>query len=95
METIPDFEYDPAKSRANFEKHGIDFETAQELWRDAQGRVGPTVSPDEPRWMLVAMLEGKLWSAIFTDRDGRVRLISVRRSRPKETANYGRQDYHR
>jgi uncharacterized protein len=28
------FEYDPAKSEANAEKHGIDFEEAQTLWDD-------------------------------------------------------------
>lgn len=95
MEIIPEFEYDPAKSLTNLEKHGIDFETAQALWLDRRKCLGPTVSPDEPRWMLVAMLDGKLWSAIFTDRESRVRLISVRRSRPKEAANYGRQDDQR
>ena len=26
------FEYDPTKSNANLEKHGIDFEEAQDLW---------------------------------------------------------------
>ncbi|WP_082829716.1 BrnT family toxin [Ectothiorhodospira sp. BSL-9] len=28
------FEYDPFKSQLNLEKHGIDFEDAQELWQD-------------------------------------------------------------
>ena len=64
METIPEFEYHPAKSQANLEKHGIDFETAQALWLDGRKALGPTVSPDEARWMLVAMLDGKLWSAV-------------------------------
>ena len=95
METIPEFEYDPAKSRANYEKHGIDFETAQALWLDERKALGPTASPDEMRWMLVAKLDGKLWSAIFTERKGRARLISVRRSRPQEAASYGRQDDQR
>ena len=27
-----EFEYDPAKSRANAQKHGIDFEQAKALW---------------------------------------------------------------
>jgi uncharacterized protein len=27
-----DFEFDPAKSAANLEKHGIDFVRAQALW---------------------------------------------------------------
>ena len=28
------FEYDPDKSAANREKHGIDFDEAQALWND-------------------------------------------------------------
>lgn len=28
------FEFDEAKSRANLDKHGIDFVTAQGLWKD-------------------------------------------------------------
>lgn len=85
------FEYDPAKSAANLAKHGIDFETAQALWSDDRYIEGPTASPDEERWMRVAVLDGKLGSAIFTYRNGRIRLISVRRSRPKEALQYGCQ----
>ena len=29
-----EFEFDEAKSAVNLAKHGIDFMTAQELWRD-------------------------------------------------------------
>jgi len=28
------FDFDPAKSRANRAKHGIDFDAAQALWND-------------------------------------------------------------
>ncbi len=31
---MPGFEYDVEKSRANLEKHGIDFVDAQALWDD-------------------------------------------------------------
>ena len=84
------FEFDPAKSAANLAKHGIDFVTAQALWDDPDGVSGPTPGPGERRWMLVAVLKGKLWSAVHTFRDERVRLISVRRSRPKEAIQSGR-----
>ncbi|MGH9625589.1 MAG: BrnT family toxin, partial [Bryobacteraceae bacterium] len=30
-----DFEFDREKSAVNKDKHGIDFEEAQELWRDS------------------------------------------------------------
>jgi uncharacterized DUF497 family protein len=91
METIPEFEYDQDKSAANLAKHGIDFETAQSMWRDPNQTGGPAHSPNEERWMLVAQLDGKLWSAIYTFRSERIRLISVRRSREDEASQYEHQ----
>ena len=29
-----EFEFDPAKSESNLEKHGVDFVQAQQLWQD-------------------------------------------------------------
>ena len=29
-----EFEFDPLKSASNREKHGVDFDQAQELWQD-------------------------------------------------------------
>ena len=86
-----DFEFDPEKSAANLAKHGIGFEAAQALWLDDRKVTGPTRSPDEERWMVVGMIDGKLWSAVVTYRTEAIRIISVRRSRPKEAAAYGRQ----
>ncbi len=88
------FEFDPEKSAANLAKHGIDFETAQALWLENRFVEGPANWPGEERWMRIASLDGKLWSAIFAVRGGNIRLISVRRSRPKEELQYGRQDKH-
>lgn len=85
------FEFDPAKSAANLAKHGIDFETAQDLWLEAKFAEGQVRWPDEERWMRVAMLDRKLWSAVFTVRESSIRLISVRRSRPKEELQYERK----
>jgi uncharacterized DUF497 family protein len=86
-----DFEFDPAKSLANKEKHGIDFEDAQELWADGDLLVAPTRSDSEPRFIAVGMIEGRLWTAVFTPRNGLTRLISVRRSRGEEVERYERQ----
>jgi uncharacterized protein len=85
------FEYDPDKSAANLAKHGIDFEMAQALWSDDRRVTGPTASDAEARWMVVGMIKGKLWSAVVTYREDITRLISVRRSRPKEAKQYDRQ----
>jgi len=82
------FEFDAAKSTANLAKHGIDFAMAQDMWRDVEGLVAPSRHPQEPRKLLIAQREGKLWTAIFTERGDAVRIISVRRSRDNERSMY-------
>ena len=81
---LPESEFDVAKNVANLEKHGIDFETAQRIWLDPKRKEGPARSEGEVRWMVVGQVEGKHWTAFVTYRGDRVRLISVRRSRPSD-----------
>ena len=71
------FEYDEA-SRANQQKHGIDFR-AQTLWEDPD-LIEIPARVDEPRFLVIAKAGGKHWSAVITYRDQRRRIISVRRS---------------
>ena len=85
------FEYDPAKSLSNLEKHGIDFDQAQSLWLDENRVVIKTLICDEPRFLLIAKYAGKHWTAVFTQRNDKTRIISARRSRPKEIAAYESQ----
>ena len=83
-----EFEFDSRKSHSNMEKHGLDFVEAQELWQDPKRLIEPARTIDEPRYMIVGMLGDKHWSAFFTNRDDRIRIISVRRSRRKEISLY-------
>ena len=83
-----DFEFDAEKSKANHEKHGIDFVEAQELLEDEDRLEIPARTEDEPRYVLIAALKQKLWSAFFTYRKGHTRLISVRRARKEERELY-------
>lgn len=85
---MPEFEFDPRKSDQNLEKHGVDFVRAQRLWDDARLLEIPALTADEPRFLVIGLLDGKHGSAIITYRDERVRLISVRRSRTEEVALY-------
>lgn len=82
------FVYDPGKSAINKEKHGIDFDEAQALWDDQWLLEVPANTVDEPRFLSVGRIDGKHWTAIWTRRDGNVRLISVRRSRNEEIRHY-------
>ncbi|MBS9405003.1 BrnT family toxin [Halomonas sp. TRM85114] len=85
---MSDFEFDDAKSQANLEKHGIDFHTAQELWKDPDLLEFKANFDDEPRFLVIGCIAKKHWSAVITYRNQRVRLISVRRSRKKEVELY-------
>jgi uncharacterized protein len=83
-----EFEFDPAKSAANLEKHGIDFTQAQQLWQDIARVEIPARTTDEPRWLAIGQIDGKHWSVVVTYRQGRVKIISARRSRKEEVALY-------
>ena len=78
------FEYDSAKSEANKLKHGIDFEEAQQLWNDESALEGKTPYTKEERYYRIGQIGRAFWTAIFTYREGRIRLISVRRARGSE-----------
>jgi uncharacterized DUF497 family protein len=82
------FEFDPRKSAANLEKHGIDFVEAQRLWEDPALLEIPARIEDEPRWLIIGRIDAKLWSAVVTSRSDAIRIISVRRSRDDEVALY-------
>ena len=82
------FDFDPANSAANKEKHGIDFITAQLLWADHNLLQIQAKSEIEDRYLVLGMIAGKNWSAVITYRDDVIRIISVRRSRKKEVELY-------
>ncbi len=84
-----EFEYDPVKSAANQDKHGIDFAEAQLLW-SVYGWEQPSPFLGEPLVQRTALIEGRLWTAVFTVRGHRIRLISVRRARKDEVETYER-----
>jgi len=85
---MPSFQYDSAKSTANREKHGIDFDDAQALWDDPNLLELSARSEDEPRHFLVGVIDGQIWSAVVTYRGEETRIISVRRARKSEVNLY-------
>lgn len=85
------FEWDPAKSESNRKKHGIDFQTAKEVWSDELLVEIYAPHPVENRGIVIGQLHGKLWTAIYTMRGNAVRIISVRRSKKKEMELYEKE----
>lgn len=86
--TVISFEFDERQSAANRAKHGIDFIDAQLLWQDPELLEVPAKTEDEPRYLVVGVIEKKHWSAVITCRNEIIRNISVRRSRGEEVDLY-------
>ncbi len=82
------FEFDTAKSEANRLKHGIDFVEAQALWDDPMLLEIPAKTDDEPRYLVIGLINDKHWSAVVTYRGANIRLMSVRRARLEEQTLY-------
>lgn len=83
-----EFEYDSAESLTNAYKHGIDFDAAKEIWLDADRVEILARVVGEARWMVIGRIGVRCCSAVILYRVGKVRLISVTRSRPEEVAIY-------
>jgi uncharacterized protein len=75
-----DIEFDPAKDAINIVKHGISLARAVEL--DVLAFVA------ESRFRLYGVIDGEAHCAAGTDRDGIVRVISLRRAHAKEMDRY-------
>lgn len=86
------FEYDEVKNAANLVKHGIDFVKAQALWTDEDRLEIGARTDDEPRFLVIGMIDGHHWSAVITYRNDAIRIISVRRARKEEVALYESKD---
>lgn len=87
----PTFEWDPAKAKANVRKHGVSFEEAATAFQDPLARIhaDPDHSRGESREILVGhSREQRLLLVAFTDRRGKLRLISAREVTPGERQEY-------
>ena len=83
-----EFEFDFKKSEANKKKHGIDFIEAQALWEDPDLIEIPVKTSDELRFLVMGCISDKHWSGVITYREEKIRIISMRRSRPEEVYIY-------
>ena len=89
------FEWDPAKAKANLKKHGVSFEHATSVFRDprALSFFDREHSDDDERWVTLGRSDGDLFVIIHTIQEIApdefdVRLISARRATRKEQRHY-------
>ena len=82
-----EFEWDDAKAKANFKKHGVSFAEALTVFLDSLARIfdDPDHSETEVREIVVGYSsKPRLLVVGFTERSGRVRLIHARRATKAE-----------
>ena len=89
-----DFEWDATKDASNRRKHGVSFIEAATLFGDplAASVADPDHSADEARFMAVGHIaNGRVLVISYTEREGRVRIISAREATPGERRAYERR----
>jgi uncharacterized DUF497 family protein len=89
-----EFEWDAAKARLNYRKHGVTFHLAKKAFADpfTVEILDEREDHGEERYLLVGMAEGELLSVIYTPRRGRFRLITARRATRHEQDHYFTQN---
>ncbi|HEX8666102.1 MAG TPA: BrnT family toxin [Beijerinckiaceae bacterium] len=86
-----EFEWDEAKAESNEAKHGFHFEHLIAVFLDP-ARVDYDVSrPEEGefRRKSIGLIEGRLFTVVYTLRGPVHRIISARKANPQERKRYG------
>jgi uncharacterized DUF497 family protein len=84
------FEWDEAKAAENYVKHGVSFETAIKVFGDPFGieRLDDREDYGEERFILIGTAEEAVITVVYTERNGRFRIISARRATRHEQDDY-------
>ena len=86
-----DVEWDPVKDRANRARHGVSFDEAASVFNDPlELKVpDPEHSLSEDRFYSIGRSEGgKLLVVVYTERNGKIQIISARRPTKTERRGY-------
>ena len=80
---------DPAKDRRNVASRGLSLDLAEQLdwatafiWEDRRKDYG------ERRFCVLGFIEDRLHSVVFTPRNGKPRVISLRKANKREVSRY-------
>jgi uncharacterized protein len=89
-----DFEWDEAKAVENYAKHGVSFEGARTVFKDAFAveELDDREDYGEERFTIVGMSGNTLLYVAYALRGTRIRLISARRATRHEQDDYYQQN---
>ena len=87
-----EFEWDDRKAIINERRHRIAFGHARRVFADPQGIDGVDPELDEMRFSRLGLANGFLLFVVYTERGGRIRIISARMATKHEQDDYVSQN---
>jgi len=81
-----EFEWDDNKSQRTLQDRGFDFGFASQAFSDPETFREPDnrIIYGENRFRLYGQIDNKLFVVVYTERQGRIRIISARRANSRE-----------
>jgi uncharacterized DUF497 family protein len=88
------FEWDNATAAANYAKHGVTFDAARDVFKDAFAieQVDDRQDYGEERWTILGMARERLLLVAYTMRGDRIRITPARAAGPCERREYHEQN---
>ena len=88
--SVDEIEWDAAKAENNLVKHGVSFEAAQYVFDDvfALERCDFDSDPSEIRYVITGIVREVVLTVVYTERGGRIRIISARKATTHEQREY-------
>ena len=82
--------WDETKRAANIAKHGLDFAAMREFDWDSAGHVETQIVDHDRREVMVGLIAGRPCVVVYSEREGSVRVISLRRANRSEIGRWQR-----
>lgn len=84
------FEWNSAKAKDNYAKHGVSFELAEKVFKDpfAVEFLDDRQDYGEQRFVIIGMVSGHLLYVAYTEGKDVIRIISARRATKHEQETY-------
>lgn len=88
------FEWDANKEKSNISRHDVDFTEAESVFYDPLSVTvaDPDHSIEEHRFIDIGMSDkNRVLVVVYTEREEKIRIISVRKATPAERKDYEQQ----
>jgi uncharacterized protein len=84
------FDWNKYKAKDNFDRHGVSFEMAKEVFRDpfAVEFLDNRHDYGEERFVIIGMVAAHILYVAYTERQDLIRIISARRATKHEQETY-------